>query len=388
MKILIGVTSGISLYKMLNIVRFLTKTGHSVKVMMTENAAQLINPLLFQTLSGNEVYTRDFDPMEPLAHIRLGDWADVFAVAPATANTIAKIAGGIADNLLTSSILACDKRKVLFPAMNVKMLENPATQENLKKLRDRGFEIIDPAFGDLACGYQGRGRLPSDDTIVGILTRQPDQLLKGKKFIVTAGGTIEPIDPVRSISNASSGKMGVEIAKALYKQGADVLMVHGAVSVTLPPYIPSIKAMTTDEMLVALKANLGQYDGLYMAAAPADFKVKNSSGQKIKKTGTVITLELIENPDILKELTREFTGKLFVGFALETQDYEVNAGKKLSEKKLDYIVLNHISSTFNPLGNDSNSVVLLGKEGLHEELSSRSKSEVANWLIDKTLGLS
>ena len=388
MKILIGVTSGISLYKMLNIVRFLTKTGHSVKVMMTENAAKLINPLLFQTLSGNEVYTRDFDPMEPLAHIRLGDWADVMAVVPATANTLAKIAGGIADNLLTSTILACDKRKVLFPAMNVKMLENPATQENLNKLRNRGFEIIDPAFGDLACGYQGRGRLPADDTIIGILTRHPDQLLKGKKFIVTAGGTIEQIDPVRSITNASSGKMGVEIAKALFRQGAEVLLIHGSVSTALPGYIPAIKTQSTDDMLSALKTNLASYDGLYMAAAPADFKVKNVSGQKIKKTGSTITLELIENPDILKELSTQFSGKLFVGFALESGDYEKNARKKLAEKKLDFIVLNRISESFTPLGNDSNSVVLYSKDGPEEELSSRSKSEVANWLVDKTLGLS
>ena len=230
MKILFGITSGIALYKTPNIVRMLTKSGHTVKVIMTANAAKLINPLIYQTLTHQPVYVEDFDRRQPLAHIELGDWADEFVIAPMTANTLSKIAHGIADNLITSTVLACDKKKILFPAMNVKMFENPIIQENLKKLCDLGMTIIHPDYGDLACGYSGRGRLPDESVIFGIITRDIDSPLSGKKFVVTAGGTVEKIDPVRYISNFSSGKMGIEIAKTLYRKGADVLLIYGNVS--------------------------------------------------------------------------------------------------------------------------------------------------------------
>lgn len=384
MKILLGITSGISIYKSLNVIRMLVKAGHSIRVIMTPNAAELINPLLYKTLSLNEVYVKDFDIKEPLAHIRLGDWADILVVLPATANTIAKISSGIADNLLTSTILAFNGKKFIFPAMNVKMYENPATQENINKLRDNKFVVIEPFCGDLACGYKGKGRLPPEDYIFGWIDRDVDEPLKGMSFIVSAGGTIEKIDPVRFISNFSSGRMGFETAKALFRKGAKVLLVYGNVSVPVPSYIPAIQIQSAEDLLKALKNNLSSYDGLYMAAAPADFKAGAESDTKIKKMDA-LSLSLIKTPDILKELTKEFNDKLFVGFALETDNYLQNAGIKLKEKGVDYIVLNTITKDFNPLGSEFNSVALISKDSSVKEMKKKTKREIAEWLVEETL---
>ena len=386
MKILFGLTAGIAVYKAVTVIRSLVKSGHDVKVIMTENAAKLVSPLLFQVASGNDVWVKDFDRRDPLAHIRLGDWADKMAIVPASANTIAKIAGDVADNLLTSTVLACDKPKTVFPAMNVKMFENPVTQENLKKLRSLGYEVIEPAYGDLACGYQGRGRLLDEDTITGIVERGVDLPLKGKKFIVTAGGTVEKIDPVRYVSNFSSGKMGTEIAKALYRMGAEVLMVYGNVSVRVPSYINGVQVKSTEDMLQAVSNNMASYDGLYMAAAPADFKPEYSQS-KIKKTDDqeIYTLKMSKNPDILKEVRSRYPDKFLVGFALETGDFIQYAKNKLKDKSLDYIVLNPLSEGFNPLDNDRNTVILISKDGGIAELKDRTKKEVAGWIVGRTL---
>ncbi len=384
MKILLGITGGISLYKSLNVTRLLVKSGHEIRAVMTENAAGMIDPILFKTLSGGEAYVKDFDFREPLAHIRLSDWADVMAIVPATANTIAKIAGGIADNLLTSTALAFNKKMYVFPAMNVKMYENPVTQENLDKLRSRKIEVIEPFCGDLACGYSGMGKLPDEDFIFGYITRDADEPLKGKSFIVTAGGTIEKIDPVRYISNFSSGRMGIEIAKTLFRKGAGVLLIYGNISITLPSYIRSIKIQSAMDLLEALRKNLASYDGLYMAAAPADFRTDSMSESKIKKSAE-LNLHLVKNPDILKTVSKELKGKLLVGFALETENPVDSAAAKLKEKNLDFIALNIIKDDFNPLGSDFNNITLISRDGTIKEFGEKTKNETAGLLVEETL---
>ncbi|MCX7820399.1 MAG: bifunctional phosphopantothenoylcysteine decarboxylase/phosphopantothenate--cysteine ligase CoaBC [Brevinematales bacterium] len=386
MNIVFGITSGISIYKIPSVIRKLRKDGHNIRVLMTPNAKKLMNPIIFKVASGNEVYINDFSIHNPLLHIEIGDWSDVFVIAPLTANTLAKIANGIADNLLTTSFLACSGKKIVFPAMNVKMYDSQITQENIKKLKEYGVLVIEPDCGDLACGYSGKGRLPSEDKIIGIITRDIYEPLKGKRFIVTAGSTIEKIDPVRFITNFSSGKMGIEIAKYLYKKGADVLLIVGKTEVNIPEYITHIKVESTIDMLNAIKNNLKDYDGLYMVAAPVDFRVNNYSEEKIKRKGS-LTIELIENPDILKSLRKDFKEKFFVGFALESKNGKQNASLKLKEKELDYIVLNIIEPDFNPMGNEENRIFLFEKSGSNALEFKGKKHKVAEWIVNKTLKL-
>ncbi|MGC8765858.1 MAG: bifunctional phosphopantothenoylcysteine decarboxylase/phosphopantothenate--cysteine ligase CoaBC [Brevinematia bacterium] len=386
MKIAFGITSGIAIYKLPSLIRKLTKDGHKVRVIMTENSTKLMNPLIFKVASGNEVYVKDFSIKHPLAHIEIGDWADVFVIAPLTANTLSKIASGIADNLLTSTFLACDKKKIVFPTMNVKMYESKVIQENIKKLRSYGCIVVEPDSGELACGYSGRGRLPSEEKIIAIITRDINEPLKGKSFIVTAGTTVEKIDPVRFIANFSSGKMGIEIAKFLYKKGANVLLIYGRVSIDIPEYIPSICVFSCVDMLDAIKKNLSEYDGLFMCAAPVDFRIKEAHDKKIKKGGE-LNLSLVVNPDILKEITSLFKDKFYVGFALETDNSIENALKKQREKNLDFVVLNTIEADFNPMGSDRNKVRLFDKTGNEAGSFEGSKREVAEWIVSKTLGL-
>lgn len=382
MNILFGVTGGVAVYKSLNVMRMLIKAGHDVRVIMTPNAAKFVSPILFKTLTNNEVWMEDFDARQPLAHIKLSDWADVFVIAPATANTIAKIAHGIADNLLTSNFLAFDKRKVIFPAMNVKMLENPITQDNIARLRSLpGYEVFDPETGELACGYSARGRLPSEEVIFGIVSRDPKMPLKGRRYLVTAGGTIEPIDPVRFISNHSSGKMGIEIAKNLYAKGADVLLVAGSVTEKLPPYIPVSRVYSTTEMLAVIQSDMAHFDGLFMAAAPADFRAKTISPVKLKKD-KMPSVEFEANPDILENVTASHPGKLYVGFALETDDFEKHAVEKLRRKRLDFIALNPLTADFQPMGGDMNRLVVFSKDGKKFEKELSTKREVAEWLVE------
>lgn len=390
MNILLGVSGGIAIYKTLNIIRLLLKEGNNVKVIMTEHSTRFIQPILFKTIANNDVFVNDFDFDSPLAHIELADWADVFAIVPATANTIAKIANGIADNLLTSTFLAFDKRRIIFPVMNTKMFENKATQSNLKKIADvLKYEIIEPANGDLACGYKGKGRLPADDFVVAIINRNPNGILKGKKYIVSAGATREKIDPVRFISNYSTGKMGVSIACSLFKQGADVLLIHGSISIDIPRYINSLAIDSTADMLNVITKNIDSYDGLFMAAAPADFTPKDFHPSKIKKSGDFTAIELDHTPDILKSISDKTHNKLIVGFALESgsatdnDDAIANAKSKLQTKNLDFIVLNTISDDFTPMGSDSNSVVLIGKDGSSKEYNNAPKREIADWLVEQ-----
>jgi phosphopantothenoylcysteine decarboxylase/phosphopantothenate--cysteine ligase len=386
MKILIGVTGGIAVYKVLGVVRQLESEGHEIRVIMTPAAAKFIQPILFKTLCHNEVYVDDFDISRPIAHVSLADWADVFAVVPATGNTIAKIAHGLADNLLTSTALACVSRRIVFPSMNVHMYENPATQANLQILSEKlGYEVIEPDSGNLACGYSGKGRLVNEDTIAAVIARDPSTPLRGRKFIVTAGGTIEKLDPVRYLSNFSSGRMGIEIAKALYRKGADVLLITGNIQAAVPAYIPSAAVQSAVEMLDAVRGKMKDYDGLFMAAAVADYRPLKPSPAKIKKTGANMNIELVQNPDVLKTIASEFAGKQLIGFALETDSAEGNATDKLKNKGLDYIVLNRIGESFNPLGSGENEVVLIDKSGGRAESGRMDKKAVAEWLIGRIL---
>ncbi|MGA2140916.1 MAG: bifunctional phosphopantothenoylcysteine decarboxylase/phosphopantothenate--cysteine ligase CoaBC [Brevinematales bacterium] len=390
MKILLGISAGISIYKIPTVIRILRREGHSVKVIMTPNAARLIDPLLFKAISGGDVFVNDFDFREPLAHITLSDWADVLAVAPASADIIAKIAGGFADSLLTTSILACSKKKILFPAMNTRMLDSKVTCDNLQKLSGLpDYTVVMPDSGDLACGTTGRGRLPQEDKIAAIIGREIDEPLKGNRYIVSAGGTVEKIDPVRYISNFSSGKTGIEIAKALYKKGADVLLVYSNISAAPPSWIPSIKVGSASDMLAALKANLPQYNGLYMAGAPADFRPAAFSESKIKKeAGPLPEIGLVKTPDILKELHDSGlgNGRLIVGFALESENGSENALKKMNDKGLDYIALNmiDIKAKTTPMGRDDNELELFSASSAGGEKFEGSKKDAAQWLVMKT----
>ncbi|URA10177.1 bifunctional phosphopantothenoylcysteine decarboxylase/phosphopantothenate--cysteine ligase CoaBC [Thermospira aquatica] len=381
MRIVFGISGGIAAYKVVSVIRRLVQRGHEVEVVMTSAAARLVSPFLLQTLTRRQVWVEDFDARRPLAHIELGDWCDVMVLAPATANTLAKLAHGMADNLLTASFLACDKRRVLFPAMNVKMYANPLTQKNLQILRDVGYEVYEPEVGELACGYQGKGRLPDEKTIVGLIDRDPMKPLEGMRVIVTTGATVEPIDPVRYISNFSSGKMGIALARRLFFLGASVFVVAGKTDVAVPSYLPVQRVTTTEDMLQVLQRSFSNYDVLVMAAAPADFRVSTVADTKIKREKE-FSLQLIPNPDILAHLRQDYPQKQMIGFALEMRGGESHAKEKLKRKGLDAIVLNMVSPEFHPMGSDENEVYVYTKDGKEYFIERNSKEEVVKRIID------
>ncbi|MCX7883228.1 MAG: bifunctional phosphopantothenoylcysteine decarboxylase/phosphopantothenate--cysteine ligase CoaBC [Brevinematales bacterium] len=380
MRIVFGISGGIAAYKIPQVIRRLVQRGHEVEVVMTQAATQIVSPFLLQTLSKKPVWVKDFDVRRPLAHIELGDWCDVMVVAPATANTVAKFAGGLADNLLTATFLACDKRKVIFPAMNVKMYENPLTRRNIEILRSVGCEVYEPEVGELACGYKGRGRLPDEEVILGVVDRDPLKPLEGLRVVVTTGATIEPVDPVRYLSNFSSGKMGIALAKRLYALGAEVLLVAGKTDMPLPAYIPSQQVRTTEDMLLTLQQVMARYDVLLMAAAPADFRVSRLSEEKIKRSGT-LSLDLVANPDILATLHQNYPTKRLIGFSLEMKGGEAYAKEKMVKKGLDAIVLNMVSPDFHPMGSDENEVTIYTASGEEWRLARLPKHLVAEKVI-------
>lgn len=381
MNILLAISGGIAAYKMLTVIRLLVKEGHRVRTVLTPHALEFITPLSIKSLSGEEVYCRDFELDHPIAHIELADWAEVIAVAPATANTLAKLAHGLADNLLTSTVLAATCRKVVFPAMNVHMLQNPQTQQNLAHLQEAGIEVIQPASGDLACGYSGQGRLPDEDTVAAVIACDPHRPLKGRHYLVTAGATRESLDPVRYISNHSSGRMGLALARELFRRGAQVTLIHGAMEVQAPEFLHSIQVESTRDMLNEIDHLIGGAQGLIMAAAPADYQPAQAQSQKIKKQDT-LNLELIATPDILSALVPRYPGKLYLGFALETEQGQHYAQSKLQAKNLDYIVLNQVSPDFNPMGSLQNQVTLISRSGKTVSSPMAPKSEIAAFILD------
>ncbi|WP_022850008.1 bifunctional phosphopantothenoylcysteine decarboxylase/phosphopantothenate--cysteine ligase CoaBC [Limisalsivibrio acetivorans] len=386
--VLIGVSGGIACYKIPTLCRLFKRAGWNVKVIMTDNAARFITPLTFESVTGTRCYVGEFDPgLDPelIEHIDLAEWADLFIIAPATANTIAKITGGIADNLLTSTVLVYRRPLFVVPAMNTNMLENPMTQENLSKLERLGHTVMEPDSGELACGTTGKGRMPDPDVIFNMCAGP--RPLAGKKVIVTAGPTVEAVDPVRFISNHSSGRMGLAVADAARSLGAEVLIIAGPLKVDTKEHelIPVISA---NDMLDALKENIDSCDILIMAAAVADYAPAEVSEHKIKKDESEMVLKLRRNPDILKELApykRE--GQVFCGFAAESQDVADNALKKLKSKSLDMIVANDISRNDIGFNSADNEAVIYFRDGSSKEFAKAGKFELGKAVLEYALDM-
>lgn len=344
-KILLGVTGGIAAYKAIDLASHLTKSGYTVRTIMTDHAREFVTPINFSAITHEPVYWNQWDAAEPIAHITLADWADIVVIAPATANIIAKSAHGIADDLLTTTLLAATCPILFIPAMNIHMFENAATQDNISILRDRGSFVLEPDSGNLACGYEGKGRFPAIHEIIYTIDTYLNHGidLTGKKLLITAGGTIEKIDPMRALTNQSSGKMGLALARAAWLRGAEVTLVNTPLSDPLPYYIRHYDVTSAFEMYEKVMELAIDHDAIIMAAAVADFTVKNPSESKIKKD-TDLNINLSRTKDILEELgKRKKSGQILVGFAAETDDLEKNAKDKLRKKNLDLIFANHLN---------------------------------------------
>jgi phosphopantothenoylcysteine decarboxylase / phosphopantothenate---cysteine ligase len=382
--VVLGVTGGIAVYKAADLASKLTQAGAIVRVIMTENAREFVTPLTFESITSNAVVTDMFDTNAEhrINHIAISEIADIIVIAPATANIIAKIAGGLADDMLTTTVLATHAPVVIAPAMHTAMWENPATKENTARLIKRGYHIIEPAIGRLASGGYGPGRLPDNEVILAnikmVLAKKGD--LAGKRIVVTAGGTQEPIDPVRIISNRSSGKMGYAIAEAARDRGAEVILITTPTALAKPVGVKISAVETAADMKTAVEKEVKASHILFMAAAVADYQVAEIAANKIKKESGKLTLNLVNTPDILAEVKGDF---IKVGFAAESQDLIANARKKLEKKKLDLIVANDITAANCGFGSDTNQVVLIGKDLMPESLPLLSKREVADRILDR-----
>lgn len=385
--IVIGVTGGIAAYKAVEIVSRLKKSGYIVHVIMTKEATEFVTPLTFREISGNPVVTDMW--AEPktwnVQHIALANRADLFLIAPATANIIGKIASGIADDMLTTTVMATRAPILLAPAMNTNMYLNPITQQNLTKLAELGYHIMEPVSGMLACGIEGPGRLPEPTIIVEkvLSLLHGNRNLSGKRILVTAAGTREPIDPVRYIGNRSSGKMGYALAEVAAAKGAEVILVSGPSSLINPPGVKIIRVETAAQMREAVLAEFDNVDVVIKAAAVADYRPELAAEQKIKKTGNTLTLTLVKNSDILRELGEKKQHQLLIGFAAETQELLLHAQEKLINKNLDMIVANDVTLPGAGFNIDTNIVKVIHKDGCVEELPQLSKRQVAEILINK-----
>lgn len=384
-RILLGVSGGIAIYKIPDLLSRLRKAGAETRVVMTEGAARFVTPLTFQTMSGHTVYTDLFAEEEGMIpHIDLTREADLFLIAPATANILAKMANGIADDLLSATALAAHCPVLVAPAMNVVMYHNAATQENLETLRSRGISILDPEAGWLACQEEGEGRMPEPvSLLLAVESALTEKDLAGKRILVSAGPTRERLDPVRFLTNDSSGKQGVAIAKRAAMRGADVTLVHGEMKVPVPQGVRAIAVESTEDMLAALEKEFPKADALLMAAAPADFRPVEEKTQKIKGTddGKVHILEMVDTPDILRHLATMKTHQTVIGFATESEKVLDHAREKLKKKKLDYIVANDVTKEGAAFDYDTNIVTILGEEK-EEALPLLTKEEVADHLLD------
>jgi len=388
--VVLGVTGGIACYKAVELVRLLVKNGFKVRVIMTRGAMEFVTPLTFQTLSGNPVATETFSLTQEseIGHINLADSADLFVIAPATANVIGKLASGIADDLLTTVLMATQAPVLLAPAMNIHMYENVIVQENLRKLRRVGYHIMDPAEGYLACGYEGKGRLPDPEKIsdeIERLLRKKD--LAGENFLITAGPSREPLDPVRYISNRSSGKMGYALARAALRRGATVALVSGPTALEPPSGARLIEVNTAAEMRDAVLKEYPHSSAVIMAAAVADYHAVAPSGQKIKRGVGDLELRLIPNPDILKELGQNKDGKWLVGFAAETENLTANAQKQLHEKNLDIVIANNVAEEGSGFDGDTNVGTIIDRTGAVRSLPLMSKDDLADCIYDHYLAL-
>lgn len=388
-KILLGVTGGIAVYKAVEVVRLLVTAGAQVQVVMTAGAQQFVTPLTFQALAGAPVRSQLFGPAaEPLEHISLGQTVDVIVVAPATANCIGKMAAGIADDLLTTVLLAATCPVLICPAMNVKMYENPAVQENLATLRRRGVHILEPAVGEMACGAYGCGRLPEPPDIVeavaGLLIPQD---LAGCRILVSAGPTYEDLDPVRFLTNRSTGKMGYAVAAMAKRRGAEVTLVSGPTALPCPWGVDRHEVRSALEMQAALTDLFPRCDALIMAAAVSDYRPVGLAEQKIKRGTPEMSVRLTHNPDIIAGLGAIKNHQVLVGFAAETQNIMAHAAEKLQRKGLDLIVANDVSAPDAGFAVDTNRVTLLDRQGRAEVLPLMSKIEVAHRILDRVVGL-
>jgi phosphopantothenoylcysteine decarboxylase/phosphopantothenate--cysteine ligase len=386
-KVVVGVTGGIAAYKAAELVRLLVKEGAVVKVAMTPHATKFITPLTFETLSGNRVVADMWGAeTHPLDHITWGQDGDLVIIAPATANFIGKMAHGIGDDFLSTVVIAATAKVLVCPSMNTQMYLSQAVQENLRILKTRGCAIMEPGSGELACHTEGPGRLPAPEDIVEearmLLSGQD---LSGLRILVTAGATLEPLDPVRYMSNRSSGKMGYALARAARTRGAKVTLVSGPTALKPPRDVALMCVKTAEEMRRAVLAECGQCDVIIKAAAVLDWRPKETAEHKIKKGRGAQTIELVENPDILAELgcSRGNRRCLLVGFAAETQDLMANAQEKLKKKNLDLIVANDVSREDAGFEADTNAVKILYRDGHMEELPLMGKDEVADQLLDR-----
>ncbi len=386
--VVLGVTGSIAAYKIASLASSLVKKGANVHVIMTQNATNFINPITFESLTGRkcliDTFDRNFEFQ--VEHVSLAKQADVFMVAPASANVIGKIAGGIADDMLTTTIMACKAPKIISPAMNTNMFENPIVQDNIQKLKDYGYEVIDPASGYLACGDTGAGKMPDPEVLENYIMKAiaKEKDMSGKKVLITAGATMEKIDPVRFISNHSTGKMGYALAKMAMLRGADVTLVTGKTNIPKPDFVKIIEAESAKEMFEAVDDIFESQDIAIMSAAVADYRPKTVAEEKIKKKDGESVIELERTEDILATMAARKKNQIVCGFSMETENMLENSKAKLEKKNLDMICANNLKVAGAGFGTDTNVVTLITKDSV-EELPLMSKEEVAEEILNRIM---
>lgn len=392
MKILLGVTGGIAVYKAIDLTSKLTQAGHEVRVIMTEGALEFVTPLAFQALSRNPVYTDIFDEKNPaeIQHISLTDWADCMVIAPITASTIGKMAHGISDNMLTATYLAYTGPVYIAPAMNSKMYDHPAVIENLTTLHKRGVQIIEPGAGFLACGYIAKGRMSEPADIMEIVTnkqqvQQIEQDLVGKNVLITAGPTIEKIDPVRYLTNRSSGKMGYSLAEAASVRGANVTLISTDLTLEVPQGVNYIKIESAEDMFNAVKANMEQANIIIKAAAVADYTPVEVFDQKMKKKEGDLSIQLKRTQDILMYIGEHKTHQYVIGFAAETEKVEMYARGKLAKKNADVIIANNVGDQSIGFKSDDNAVTMYFKDGSEAVIEKQSKLKISHQILSNVI---
>ena len=390
-KVLLCVTGGIAVFKAAALTSQLYQKGAEVKVMMTKSAQQFVTPLTFQTLSRNPVYVDTFDEKDPkkIAHIELADWADIVVIAPATANILAKLANGIADDMISTTLTATTAPILIAPAMNTHMYEHPAVQKNMKTLASFGYQFIEPGEGLLACGYVGKGRLAEPEEIANAIVqyfqKSENQPLKGKNVLVTAGPTVEVIDPVRYFTNHSTGKMGFAIAEAARDLGAKVTLIAGPTSLETPYGVERIDVVSAQDMYEAVIAHFDEADIVVKAAAVADYRPKEVFDDKVKKSDGDLTIVMERTKDILAELGKRKKHQLLIGFAAESTNVEQFALEKLEKKNLDLIVANNIKKDGSGFGHETNVVTIYNRRGGKKELPMLLKRDVAYEIFQEAL---
>lgn len=389
--VIVGVTGGIAAYKAAELVSLLGKQGHTVRCVMTKAAQQFITPLTLQTLSGNPVYTDAFslaeDPEWKVTHIGLARWADCVLIVPATADFMGRVAHGLADDLLSTCVMATGAPVFFAPAMNDQMYANRLVQRNMALLREAGYGFVEPVEGHLACGTSGKGKMASPQTIAAVLGRLREQDFQGLRIVVTAGPTQEAVDPVRYLTNHSSGKMGYAIARQAANRGAQVTLISGPSSQPAPAGVTMVSVQSAREMFAAVQQHYQQADAVIKAAAVADYRPKIVSAQKIKKTEGELVLTLERNPDILAWLGQHKDQQILVGFAAETNDVQQNALRKLQCKHVDLIAANDLTAAHSGFAGDTNQITLYGADGSVTPLPLLSKDAAADRLLDQVLQL-